>query len=277
MTALISLLIVLFLSLLVVRIATVALTVTGLSEGAARFQARSAFTGTGFTTREAESVVDHPVRRRIIMLLMILRNAGIVTAVSSLILSFVNTLQSEEGLMRLGWLLGGIIVLWLLSISPWVDRQLSRLIRWALRKWTHLDVRDYVSLLHLAGNYAISEMQVEPGDWIAETSLRDLDLGGEGVLVLGIERGDGTYVGAPTGDTIIEPGDNVLLYGRGDVLEELDERQTGGSGDEAHRRSVAGQQDVLREQERADPGPQADDDQTDDDEPGGRRASAHTR
>ena len=41
----ISLLIVIVISMLVVRIATVALTLTGLSQPLARFQARSAFTG----------------------------------------------------------------------------------------------------------------------------------------------------------------------------------------------------------------------------------------
>ncbi|MGZ3673172.1 MAG: potassium transporter TrkA, partial [Ktedonobacterales bacterium] len=50
MVALVSFLLVLTLSLIIERIATVALTLTGLSRDAAAFQARSAFTGTGFTT-----------------------------------------------------------------------------------------------------------------------------------------------------------------------------------------------------------------------------------
>jgi len=48
------------------------------------------FTGVGFTTSESEKVVSHPVRRRILLMLMLLGNAGIVTAVSSLIVSFVD-------------------------------------------------------------------------------------------------------------------------------------------------------------------------------------------
>ena len=43
------------------RIATVALQLTGLSKANARFQARSAFTGVGYTTSEAEDTVNHPV------------------------------------------------------------------------------------------------------------------------------------------------------------------------------------------------------------------------
>ncbi len=54
MVALISFLLVVTFSLIVERVATVALTLTGLSRDAAQFQARSAFTGAGFTTGEAE-------------------------------------------------------------------------------------------------------------------------------------------------------------------------------------------------------------------------------
>ena len=87
MTAVITLLTVLTLSVIVTRIATVALLHTGLSREAAQFQARSAFTGVGFTTTEAESVVNHPVRRRVVMLLMLVGNAGIVSVIASLLLT----------------------------------------------------------------------------------------------------------------------------------------------------------------------------------------------
>ena len=90
MLAIVTLLLVVAFSILVTRTAAVALTHTGLSQEAARFQARSAFTGVGYTTSESETVVNHPVRRRIVMLLMWVGNAGIVTAISTLILSFVN-------------------------------------------------------------------------------------------------------------------------------------------------------------------------------------------
>jgi len=75
MAAIISLLIVVALSLLITRVATVALTLTGMSREAARFQARSAFSGVGFTTRESEQVMQHPVRRRIILLLILREEA----------------------------------------------------------------------------------------------------------------------------------------------------------------------------------------------------------
>ena len=65
MSTLLTLLVVIGVSLLITRIATLALAATGLSTESAKFQARSAFSGAGFTTHEAENVVGHPVRRRI--------------------------------------------------------------------------------------------------------------------------------------------------------------------------------------------------------------------
>jgi hypothetical protein len=70
----------------VTRIATVAPTQTGLCRESAKFQARSAVTGVGFTPTESEKVLNHFVRRRILLMLMMPGNAGIVTEVSSLIL-----------------------------------------------------------------------------------------------------------------------------------------------------------------------------------------------
>lgn len=244
----VSLLVVMVCSLLVVRVATVALVLTGLSKELARFQARSAFTGAGFTTAESEKVVHHPVRRRIIMLLMLLGNAGIVTAISSLVLSFVSTNESG-GFFSSIWfklllLAIGVTGLWMVATSHWVDRRLSRVIAWALRRWTQLEARDYAGLLHLASGYAVIELLVEPEDWMAGRPLAELKLSDEGVLVLGIERPDGEYVGAPRGLTTPRAGDTVLLYGPAEVLENLDDRRAGSSGNWDHVKAVDRQKQV---------------------------------
>jgi len=74
-----------------VRAAAIALMMTGMDEKRARFQALSSFSGTGFTTKEAEFVLNHPVRRRIITWLMILGNAGIVTVIVTATSSFATS------------------------------------------------------------------------------------------------------------------------------------------------------------------------------------------
>ena len=62
MTAILSLLLVVTLSIVVTRVAAVALRHTGLARQTARFQARSAFSGAGFTTNESDSwMEDRPL------------------------------------------------------------------------------------------------------------------------------------------------------------------------------------------------------------------------
>jgi hypothetical protein len=233
MVALVSVLIIVLLSLLILRVATVALSLTGMSRESARFQARSALTGVGFTTSEAEDVVDHPVRRRIVGGLMLVGSAGLVTAVSSLILSFGGA-HNQQRLMRGFILVAGLAVLFALSRSAWVDRRLSAGISKVLR-WRGYHVRDYGRLLALQGDWAVSELVVEQDDWIAGHTLAELKLRDERIDILGIQRAHGEYIGVPHGQHQVEPGDVLLLYSTEDRLAELDVRKRGAAGDEAHR------------------------------------------
>lgn len=264
MLAILSLITILVLSLVTVRIATVALTLTGVSREMARFQARSAFTGAGFTTDESEKVVGHPVRRRIIMLLMLLGNAGIVTAVSSLILSFTGAEQSPgvTGTLwfRMTLLVVGLGVLLLASHSRWIDFWMSRVIRWALQRWTDLDTRDYASLLQLTGDYRVAELAVRHSDWLADRTLAQLRLDEEGVLVLAIQRSDGKYLGAPHGQSRIHPDDSVLVYGHRDTLASLDERRAGTRGSWEHVEAVTQQVSKRRKEDEEEEKKEASDD-----------------
>lgn len=252
MIAILSLLIVVVLSLLVVRIATVALTLTGISRELARFQARSAFTGAGFTTQESEQVVQHPVRRRVIMMLLLLGNAGIITAASSLILSFADlqgsATSAKDVALRTLLLLGGLAAIWALAHSRWVDQSVSNWIEKALQRWTDLEVRDYQALLHLSNQYAVAELLVEPEDWLANRTLQQLRLSEEGILVLGIERPHKPFVGAPRGHTELKSGDTLIIYGPRERLKELDERDARG-GNWRHVEAVVRQKQIERQAE----------------------------
>lgn len=254
MYAITSLLLIVAVSLLVTRVATVVLVATGMSRSAARFQARSALTGTGFTTREAEAVVNHPVRRKVVMNLMLAGNAGIVAAASSLILGFRS--GGGQNWPQVLELVLGLLALVTLSRSAYVDRELTALTRRALRRWTDVEQRDIDTMLDLSGAYSVFELAVRPGDWSAGRTLGELQLRDEGVVVLGIDRSDGGYVGVPDGETTIRPGDTLVVYGRRDRLCELDGRGAGESGERAHEAAVH-EQRTRAETERRSWSPEA--------------------
>jgi hypothetical protein len=251
MIAVISLLLVLTLSMLVIRVASVALVHTGMGREAARFQARSAFTGAGFTTSEAENVVSHPVRRRIVAWLMLAGNVGIVTAMSSLLLSFVDMRGSQGAWLSLGILVAGLVLLLGVSSSAWVDRYLCRAISWALRRFTQLDARDYARLLHLREDYGVSDLRVQPGEWLTGRTLADAGLSKEGILVLAIECPGGQFIGAPAQDTEIRERDRLLLYGRTPHIAEIDRRRCDGEGERSHHAAVAEQERISHEERSA--------------------------
>lgn len=233
-----SLITILVLSVLITRISTIALMHTGLSLETARFQARSAFTGAGFTTSESERIVAHPVRRKIVMVLMMIGNAGLVTAVASLMLTFVGDESSLTAITRIALLAAGVSILWALAMSRWVEQQLANGIEWALKRYTKLDVQDYAALMHIADDYRVAELKLSADDWLAGKTLRSSGLREEGLLVLGIERTDGQYLGAPKPDTKVLADDRLLIYGRSRNLESIDNRKQSQQGDHEHQQAV---------------------------------------
>lgn len=246
----ISLLIVLAVVLLVGRLATIALTVTGMPREIAKFQARSALTGAGFTTTESESIVTHPARRRIIMMLMLTGSIGGATAIAALISGFVGVSGFGDGLRRAVVLLAGLCVGLLVTRTRWFDRVMSRLFAGVIKRVTDVDLRDYAGLLRLSGEYGVQELYVEQDDWLAERTLAELDLSHEGILVLGIVRSDHSYLGAPKGTTRIRFGDTLIVYGRGSLLAELDQRRADHAGERAHQAAVVEQRMIEQQQEQ---------------------------
>ena len=239
MIAIATLLVVVTMTLIVNRVGAIALTATGVSTEVAHFQARSALTGVGFTTSESEHIISHPVRRRIVLSLMLVGNAGLVTIIATMVVGFAGEGDTSGVVARVATLVGGLVVILLAARSRTIDRLLSRLIIAALRRFTRLELRDYVQLLDLAANHAVAELGVEADSWLAEHRLADLHLPDEGVLVLGIRRADGTFLGAPRGHTAVHEHDTLVVYGFADVLEDLGTRRVGMEGDRAHMKLMS--------------------------------------
>ncbi len=229
------------LSLIIVRIGATALEMTGLSKEVASFQAQSAFSGTGFTTSESEYVVSHPVRRRIIRILIFLGSAGIASAIATLVLTFVGKNRGEVTIYLL-ILAVSLGTLYVVFTSKRVERWMKKWIRRFLqRAFPQLRVYDYTQLLGITHGYSIAQIKVKRNSWLANRTLRELELDKEGILVLGIyrktEKGE-IYIGAPRGDTLIKPGDILICYGPEETLENLSKRLKGAKGDKEHEKAV---------------------------------------
>ena len=210
MVAALSLLVVFAVSFFVVRLAAVALRLTGLPEQNARFQAMSALTGTGYTTTEAEMIVNYPIRRKIITWLMIFGNLGIVSVLSTLMISFVRTDADMSAILtQLGWMVGMTFVFFFIMLNPFVDRVICGFIGFMLEKFTFLGGRHYKRLLQLGNQLSIGEHQ-----FFAQESLSPDDIQlEEGVSILAIRRRAGHTELFSSNVGLIEPGDSLILLG----------------------------------------------------------------
>jgi len=126
---------------------------TGLEPSVARFQALSAFSGTGFTTREAERIVNHPRRRKILSHLMILGNAGIVSVMATFVLSLraASTLRSSLNLLII---LGALFAMYRIAMSRKFGKTLGEKIRTTPREKFHFE------------RVNIEEIKIQSGDRI---------------------------------------------------------------------------------------------------------------
>lgn len=220
MVALVWLVIIAVAALLVVRLGTTALTLTGLAAHTAEFQAYSAFFGVGFTTRESEQVVNHPIRRRIVQHLILAGHIGLTSVIVPLVVTFVNIKTMREGMTQLGLIIAALGLLWFVIRTSFVEKLIERSIRFALRRTGALThALDHEVLLRLNAGHTVSEIVLEPGHPFIGHKLGDARLAERGIVVLGVARNDGTYVAAPRNEMVCQPSDVLTVYGREDEVQ----------------------------------------------------------
>jgi hypothetical protein len=204
------LLMTILISFIVVRIGGFALQLTGIEPEVARFQALSAFSGTGFTTREAERVVGHRTRRRIVTILIILGNAGMVTVIATLVASFTQEGGYTWFFIRLAVIIGGIVGLYQLIIRSNVGhRALDRLQRPVVNRILR-EAPAVEEIFHVEKDWAISLAMMKGSSKSIGLSVADIAAGGD-IEILGINRA-GTYLIRPDGEEKIVEGDRLLVY-----------------------------------------------------------------
>ena len=217
MIAALTLFVVLTLFVLVIHTGAVALRLTGLPEQVARFQARSALTGTGFTTSESEAIVNHPVRRRIVSLLMTLGNLGFVSVLATVVVSLVGSSGPDGALVRqLLWLAAVLLVLWFAVLNPFADRVICGVIGRLLARTEGFGGRKPARLLQLPAGHGVTQLLVHPESGLAGRQL--LDLVANGAVILGLQREDGTYLNLPRDGEEVRPADEIFFYGPNQVL-----------------------------------------------------------
>lgn len=220
--------IVLIASFIIVRIGAIAFQLTGLEWSLAKFQALSCFTGTGFTTKEAELIVTNKQRRRVASILMILGNAGFITLIATAASALnprvdVWTKLSES---FLPFSIPAAVVRWvnimIIIVAVYIIYKVFTHKKFAQRITDNLRKRilrreiikkvSFEELLFLTGGYGVSRIDVDKDSPLIDKSLAESDLRKKDIIVLAIVRGDST-VPNPGANTKIRLGDELISFG----------------------------------------------------------------
>jgi hypothetical protein len=213
MYAVATFLVVAVLSMAFTQLAAGALIATGLPPAVASFQARSAFSGAGFTTTEAENVVNHPARRRIIGWTMFVGNLGTPTLVVTVLVGFLAPGPGNTTERTMVVISGLVLAIMLIGNRP-AQRALARIGQHQARtrllpKLNH----DVAELCTVGDDYVIGSVRVVGELGPTVRSLRGIDGALPMVNVLGVKKGD-EYHGTPPVDVELDVGDELIVYGR---------------------------------------------------------------
>lgn len=227
--AVILFIIVVIASFIIVRIGAIAFQLTGLEWSLAKFQALSCFSGTGFTTKEAELITTNKQRRRIASILMILGNAGLVTMIASI----ASALAAQQALWAklsesfLPVSIPGYLVPWVnliiiivavyaiykTSTNRKIVGRLTNFLRTKIIRKEIFKPVSFEELLLLAGGYGVSKIDVCDKCLMLNKTLSDSGLKKEDITVLAILRADETIPNPPA-NTKILLGDELISFGK---------------------------------------------------------------
>jgi amino acid transporter len=204
---------------------SIALEATGMERSRARFQAMSALTGTGFTTREAENIVGHPRRRLIVGWMMFLGSVGIILFLLILLVIIVVGIKPAKPTSAVTLVLSALPAVALLVLY-WIgvlDKLATSIVNWLKRTGYFKPELSNTEIIYQAGDHSLARLTIgkaapEVGAKISDTSLAKYN-----VKVLAIERGDKVLFYPEAKETIMA-GDHLIYYGRTEEIREASEK-----------------------------------------------------
>ena len=200
---------------LVIEISVTLLKLTGLKGTVARFQVISMLTGTGFTTDESKSIIDHPVRRKISMFLILFGAFSLAVIISS-----ISTLLTDDlRLMELSIIIGVLVVLTILVKTPFLNNRISNKLKSEMYNHYELWEHPIEEVLFLEDEDVVMEIDIYEDSEFMDVKAFDVISRGADINILFIESGE-VKIRKELYEYKIKLGDNLFLYGNKKEIEE---------------------------------------------------------
>ncbi|MFI8495061.1 hypothetical protein ACIGC1_19490 [Peribacillus butanolivorans] len=200
---------------LVIEISVTLLKLTGLKNTVARFQVISMLTGTGFTTDESKSIIDHPVRRKISMFLILFEAFSLAVIISS-----ISTLLTDDlRLMELSIIIGILTILTITVKTPFINNRLSNKMQSEMHNHYELWEHPIEEVLFLENEDVVMQIDINEDSEFIDVITFDIVSRGVDINILYIESGE-VKIRKELNEHKIQLGDNLFLYGNKNEIEE---------------------------------------------------------
>ncbi|WP_067139011.1 hypothetical protein [Oceanivirga salmonicida] len=197
--------------------------ITGLTEEKARFQVISMLTNSGYTTREAEIVVNSKIRRKLARYVMMFGYAFTVTIVSTVVnifLQFRNTITWSV-IAFIPMIVGIIITTWFVKKSRWLNNLVDKFILKITSKYLYNQYSNPIIIIDDYGDMVMARVILK----IMPKELKDIELSksniksehGLNILL----RKTSTGESLPDANTVFNVGDSIVVVGDEKKIREI--------------------------------------------------------
>ena len=194
--------------LVLVEFFAILLRLTGIEHDKARFQVISLLTSTGYTTKEAEIITNHPGRRKLAEFIMIFGFASSVTFLS-LVVNLIMS-NSYEVFKMLLIICLWIFVLKLTNLLEIIEEIISNLIR-NNKIWKKF-IGTKEQIITKNRGYGIMEIYLDGSSVLIGKDLISSGLKKYEIQVLNIDKGN-KLIAFPQSDYLFEANDLITVYG----------------------------------------------------------------
>ncbi len=212
-----------FIYLMIVEIFVMLFRITGLPDEKARFQVVSMLTNSGYTTREAELVVNSRIRRKLSRFVMMFGYAFTVTIVSTVVNIFLQFRQSMTwgAVASIPMIVIVVVIAWFVRRSKWLNHLVDKIIQKIANKFIYKTQTNPIIIIDKYGELSIARIDIKfMPEKLNNITLIDSKVRAEyGINFLVRKNSDGEVI--PKADTVFQVGDTLVVMGKESSIRDL--------------------------------------------------------
>ncbi len=212
-----------FVYLIIAEIFVMLFRITGMTDEKARFQVISMLTNSGYTTKEAELVLDSRIRRKLARFVMMFGYAFTVTIVSTVVNIFLQFRHTLIGgaIAFIPIVVLVILLTWLVKKNRWINSMIDKFIRKIANKLIYDEKSNPIIIIDDYGDVVLAkvELMIIPNQ-LDNITLHDSNIKREYGINIMLKKTDNEEI-LPDANTKFNVGDIIVVMGKKKKIWEL--------------------------------------------------------